>query len=124
MGDDGLSLDGCPRHRPIPRATTPMPTPDLDAIRESVLDRMERDARNVKLAVLTGAALEAVLGITALRLVDWHDRTQVLVLVVGALIYSILVLGLIALGAHGSRNFVRVLAALDAGEGARAREAA
>ena len=101
-----------------------MPTPDLDAIRESVLDRMERDARNVKLAVLTGAALEAVLGITALRLVDWHDRTQVLVLVVGALIYSILVLGLIALGAHTSRSVGRVLAALDASERDRAREAA
>lgn len=95
-----------------------MTTTDLDVIRERVLDRMERDARNVKLAVLAGAALEAVLGIATLRLVDWHDRTQVLVCVVGLLVYSILVLGLVALGAHVSRSVGRVLVALDARDAA------
>lgn len=95
-------------------APTMLSTPDLDAIRQGVLDRMERDGRRVKLAIIGAALLESLLLIVAFRLVDWHDRTQSLVFVIAALLYSIFVLGLLALGAHVSRSVGRVLVALQA----------
>ena len=86
---------------------------DLDTIRGTVLDRLERDARTVRLAVLGAATTELALFVVAFRLIDWHDRTQLLLFVLSVLGYTIVVLGLVALGAHVSRTVGCALAAID-----------
>ena len=89
-----------------------MPAKDLDAIRNSVLDRMEHHERVVRLAIIGAAVLEGALLVIVLLIIDWRDATQKLVFVTSILSYSILALGLAALGAHVSRTVGRVLAAI------------
>src|SRR5262245_49794574 len=89
---------------------------DLDAIRESVLARMERHERAVKLAILAAALAEAALLAGALWLVDFSSRFQILVFVLAVLSYTIVAFGLLALGAHVSRVGDRILAALESSD--------
>ena len=79
----------------------------------NVLDRIERHSRHVRLAVLGAAAVEGLLLVFCLALLDWHDDLHVLLFVLSVLTYSVIALGLLALGAHVSRVGVRVVAALD-----------
>lgn len=77
------------------------------------LDRMEQHARQMRLAVLAGAALEGLLLIVALMKITWSDSTHVLMFVFSVLGYTIVALGLMALGAHISRVGLRIVSALD-----------
>jgi putative Ca2+/H+ antiporter (TMEM165/GDT1 family) len=85
---------------------------DLDTIRQGVLDRIERHDRNVQLAVIAAAIFEGALLLTAFMLVEWSDRTQVIIVVMSVLTYTTIALGLVALGAHVSRAAARVLLAI------------
>ena len=84
-----------------------------DDVVGSVLDRMEHHARTTKLAILGAAAVEGLLLVIALLKVNWADGTHVLLFIFSILGYTIVALGLIALGAHVSRVGGRVVAALD-----------
>lgn len=86
-----------------------------DVVR-GVLDRMEHHARLTRLAILGAAAVEGLLLIIALLRVNWADDTQVLLFIFSVLGYTIVALGLVALGAHVSRVGARVVAALDDGD--------
>jgi hypothetical protein len=92
-----------------------MPTQaaDLDAMRTGVLDRIERHARNVRFAIFGAALAEAALMAIALLKLDFSNRFEVLVFVLFVLTYTVIGLGLIALGAHVSRIGDRVLAAIE-----------
>jgi hypothetical protein len=94
-----------------------MPAPDLDDIRQSVLDRMERGERLVKWSIIGAAAVEALLLVVAILLVDWHDRLHKLLFMFFVLSYSIVALGLLALAGHISRGFGNLLAAIESGSG-------
>jgi hypothetical protein len=90
-----------------------MPAPDrLDDVRHSVLDRMERAERMVRLALFGAALAELALFAIALVMVDWHDRIERLLFLFSVITYTIIALGLAALGAHVSRSVGRVLAAI------------
>ena len=78
-----------------------------------VLDRMESHARTRRLAIIGAGMTEGLLLVIALLTLDWENRTHVLLLIFAVLGYTIIVLGLIALGAHVSRVGARVVAALD-----------
>ena len=90
-----------------------MPATTVDAIREGVLRRMERQATIVRVAMLGAGAVEALMLGLALWLIDWRDRTHILMFVMGVLGYTIVVLGLVALGAHVSRACNRVVAVIE-----------
>lgn len=93
-----------------------MPNERLDTIRAGVLTRMERAERNMRLSLIGAALVEvALLGI-ALSMVDLSNRLERLLFVMSILSYTIVVLGLAALGAHVTRSVGRVLAALDAAD--------
>ena len=79
----------------------------------SVLERMDRDAQRVRLAVMGAVMIEGLLMVVALLKIDWKNDTQVLMFVFAILGYTIVALGLAALGAHISRVGARVVAALD-----------
>ena len=87
---------------------------DLDVMRGHVLDRLERHARNVRYAIFGAAAIEAALIAFALLKVNFSDRFEVVVFVLFLLTYTVVCLGLLALGSHMSRIGDRVLAALQA----------
>jgi len=86
----------------------------LDEIRNDVLARIERTERNYKLAFFSAVALEALFLMTFLFVADLSNRTHVLLLLGTVMTYSILALGLVALGAHVNRATLRVLQAIDA----------
>jgi len=90
-----------------------MPESKLESAVPDVLARMDRYARRVRLAVIGAAMLEGLLMIVALLKIDWKNDTQVLLFILSVLGYSIIALGLAALGAHVSRVGARVVAALD-----------
>jgi len=86
----------------------------LDEIRNDVLARIERTERNYKLAFFSAVALEALFLMAFLFVADLSNRTHVLLLLGTVMTYSILALGLVALGAHVNRATLRVLQAIDA----------
>jgi len=86
---------------------------DLDTMRAGVLDRIERHARNVRFAIMAAALAEAALMAIALLKLDFSNRFEVVVFVLFVLTYTVIGLGLIALGAHVSRIGDRVLAAIE-----------
>jgi hypothetical protein len=90
--------------------------PNLDAVRTSVLDRMERDTRRVKLAVIGAALVESLMLGLALWQIDFSNRFERSVFLLFILSYTVVALGLLALGAHVSRVGHRVLAALEPSE--------
>ena len=77
------------------------------------LAQMDRHTQRVKLAVLGAAAVEGALLVVAMLKIDWANGTHVLLFVLSILGYTVIALGLAALGAHVSRVGARIVAALD-----------
>jgi len=90
-----------------------MANKDRDALVTGVLERMDRHHQRMRLALLAAAAVEGLLMVVAILRLDWKDDTQVLLFLFSVLSYTILALGLVALGAHVSRVGARVVAALE-----------
>jgi hypothetical protein len=81
-----------------------------------VLAQMDRHTRMVKLAVVGAVGVEGLLMIIVILNLDWSNTTHLLIFVFAVLGYTIIVLGLAALGAHVSRVGLRIVAALDASQ--------
>ena len=90
-----------------------MSAQDLDSIRSSVLDRMERGDRLVKLAIIAAAMVEGLLLVAAIFITDWGNPLHRLVFILSILTYSVVACGLVALAGHISRSVGRVLIALE-----------
>lgn len=88
-----------------------MATDSNEPIRVS-LERIDRAEQHYKFAFLGAAAAEAAFLFGYLALADLSNRTHVLVLIATVGIYSIVALGLVALGAHVNRNTLRILKAI------------
>jgi hypothetical protein len=86
----------------------------IDTVRAEVLTRVDRAERNYRLAFFGAVALEGLFLVAFLLLANLHDRTHVLLLLATVTSYTIVVLGLIALGAHVNRTTLRLLQAIDA----------
>ena len=86
---------------------------NLDAVRGEALKRIERGERNFKLAFFAAVAFEALFLALFLLVADFKDRTHVLLLVSTVGGYTVVVLGLFALGAHFSRGVGRLLKAVE-----------
>lgn len=85
----------------------------LDEARGRVLDRMESGQRLINVAIGAAGMLEIAMLAVCILLVDWGDRTQVLLFLIFILSYFILVLGMLALAGHVSRSTGRLLAVLE-----------
>ncbi|HEY0173760.1 MAG TPA: hypothetical protein VGB98_22290 [Pyrinomonadaceae bacterium] len=86
---------------------------NLDAVRGEALARIERGERNFKLAFFTAVVFEGLFLAAFLAAADLTNRTHLLMLIAAVGGYTIIVLGLVALGAHVSRGFARVLKAVE-----------
>jgi len=88
-------------------------TVDLDSVRAAALARIERSERNFKLAFIGAVFVESAFIISFLFLADFSNRLHVLLLISTVSCYSIVVLGLVALGTHINRGIARILKAVE-----------
>ena len=88
-------------------------TVDLDRVRAAALERINRSERNVKLAFFAAAIVEVAFVVSFLLLADLSNRLHLLLLISTVSCYSIVVLGLVALGEHVNRGIGRVLKAVE-----------
>ena len=93
-----------------------METKTLDEIRAAALTRINRSERNFKLSFLGAAAVESVFIVVFILLADLSNRMHVLLLISTVSSYTIIVLGLVALGAYVNRSVLRVLTAIEASQ--------
>lgn len=86
---------------------------DLDQVRAAALERIDRSERNFKLAFCAAAVLELAFLVSFLLLANFSDRLHVLLLLSTVGCYSIVLLGLVALGEYFNRGVARVLKAVE-----------
>ena len=91
---------------------------NLDTVRAAALARIDRSERNYKLAFIAAGIVESLFVVSFLLLADFSNRMHLLLLISTVSCYSIVVLGLVALGAHFNRGLARVLKALELGPNA------
>ena len=89
------------------------PTNDLEQMRANALKQMDRAQRNFKLALFGAVLFEGLFTLGIIYFVDVRNPLHLLIVCCTGVIYMPIVLGLVALGAHMSRNTLRVLARLD-----------
>ena len=85
----------------------------LDEVRAAALVRINRSERNFKLAFFAAGLVEVLFVVSFLLLADLSNRVHLLLLISTVSCYSIVVLGLFALGAHINRSALRVLTAIE-----------
>ena len=86
---------------------------NLDEVRAAALTRIDRSERNFKLAFIGAGIVESLFVVSFLLLADLTNRIHLLLLISTVSCYSIIVLGLMALGAHINRSVARVLKAVE-----------
>lgn len=86
---------------------------NLDAVRSGVLAQIERNERNFRLAFFAAVVWEALFILAFILVADFSNRMHLLLLIATIGSYSIVVLGLVALGAHMNRGVLRVLKAIE-----------
>ncbi|HZF40409.1 MAG TPA: hypothetical protein VE715_16410 [Blastocatellia bacterium] len=88
-------------------------TTHLNGVRSEALNRMERSERNFKIAFSSAVAIEGLFLVAFLLKANLKDPLHLLLLISTVASYTIIILGLIALGAHVSRNTQTVLRAIE-----------
>ena len=88
-------------------------TVDLDEVRAAALARIDRSERNFKLAFFGAFIVETLFIVSFFILADLSNRVHLLLLISTVSCYSIVVLGLFALGAHVNRGVARLLKAVE-----------
>lgn len=86
---------------------------NLDQIRNNTLKQIEKTESNYKLAFVGAAVLEVIFFAAFLLLADLSNRSHVLLLLAAVATYTIIAIGLIALGIHVNRNTLRVIRAIE-----------
>lgn len=85
----------------------------LETVRRAVLDQIDTAQRRYQLAFMGGVVAEAGLLAAFLLLANFGDRLQALLFLSTVGIYTIVVLGLVALGAWQRRSTLLVLNAIE-----------
>ena len=86
---------------------------NLDGVRSEVLARINRIERNFILAFFAAVAVEALFLVAFCLAADFSNRMHLLLLIATVGSYSIVLLGLAALGAHMNRGVLRILKAIE-----------
>jgi hypothetical protein len=86
---------------------------NLDEVRAVALARIDRSERNFKLAFFFAAVIEFAFLVGFVLLADLSNRVHLLLLISTVSCYTIVGVGLFALGAHINRGIARVLKAVE-----------
>jgi hypothetical protein len=84
----------------------------IDQARIDALEAIDRAEKNFRYALFGGVAVEVALLTGLFLLSDFHQRTHVLLIIGFVGSYSVVLMGLVALGAHVSRVGQRILRAV------------
>ncbi len=90
---------------------------NLEGVRSEALARINRSERDFKLAFFAAAALEGLFLVAFVLAADFSNRTHLLLLLATVGSYTVVVLGLVALGAYVNRAVLRVLKAVELSKG-------
>ena len=93
-------------------------TPTPDEIRLATLASIDKHERLYKWAFIGGATMELLFCVLFMTLMNLHDRLHVLIFIATVSSYTIVIMGLIALGALSNRNAQRILRAIADNRGA------
>ena len=86
---------------------------NLGSVRANVLKRIERSERNFKLAFFAAVAWESALFVALFFLIEPGNKLHLLIMVATVGSYSVVVLGLVTLGAYINRGNLRLLKAIE-----------
>jgi len=86
---------------------------DLDGVRAAALARIDRSERNFKLTFFAAFIVESLFVVSFFLLADLSNRMHLLLLISTISCYTIIVLGLVALGVHINRGVARLLKAVE-----------
>lgn len=86
---------------------------NLDEVRARVLAGIERSERNFKLIFMVAALWELLFLVAFILAADFSNRLHLLLLIATVGSYSLVVIGLVALGAHVNRGVLRILKAIE-----------
>ena len=86
---------------------------DLDEIRKDAMERIDRSERNFKVGFYAAAVFEALFMILFVLAADFSNRMHVLLFIATVGSYTVVVLGLLTLGAYLNRSVLRVLRAIE-----------
>ncbi|HKR13685.1 MAG TPA: hypothetical protein VJT15_16595 [Pyrinomonadaceae bacterium] len=86
---------------------------NIDEVRTAALARIDRTERNFKFAFFGAFVVEMAFLLTFVLLADFSNKLHVLLLISTVSCYSIVILGLVALGTHVNRGIARVLKAVE-----------
>ena len=89
---------------------------NIGGARGAALDRIDRSQRASRAFFIAAAAVEGLFLAAFVLLADFGDRLHVLLLLASVAVYTIVALGLLALGQHVSRCTWRILKAVDGRE--------
>ena len=84
-----------------------------DRASAAALDQIDQTERNFKRAMAVTALVEALFLALMIYLVDFHDRTHLLIFVGAIGTYGIGILTVFALGAHLNRKFQMLIRAIE-----------
>ena len=85
----------------------------LDEVRAAALARIDRSERNFKRALYGAFVVESLFVVSFFLLADFSNRLHLLLLISTVSCYTIVVLGLVALGAYINRGVARLLKAIE-----------
>lgn len=85
----------------------------IDKVRKQALSRIEQSEKWYKLAFLGAGILETAFVVAFLFLADFSNRLHLLLFISAIATYTIIAMGLFALGAHVSKCVARVLQAIE-----------
>ena len=88
-------------------------TTHLNGVRSEALNRMERSERNYKIAFFSAFMIEGLFLVGFFLIANLKDPLHLLLLISTVASYTIIIFGLMALGAHVSRNTQTVLRAIE-----------
>ena len=88
-------------------------TRNLDEVRAAALARIDRSERNFKLAIYGAFVIESLFIVGFFLLADLSNRLHLLLLISTVSCYSIVIVGLVALGAYVNRGIARILKAVE-----------
>lgn len=86
---------------------------NVNKIRRAALDSIERNQKMFIIFIFFGALIEAALIAGFLLLADFSNRLHLLILIATITSYSIIIMGLFALGFYLKSNILRVLKAME-----------
>lgn len=91
-----------------------MPDQDkIDRVRSAALEKIDRTERAQKWMTYVAAAFEAAGLVVFLLLMDFSNRTHVLLLLAAVLIYGVILLWLLSLRFYLKQSVLRILQAIE-----------